>query len=65
MLEFGDHCRRITVRPSGTEAKIKFYVQWFEEIDVSEPAAIDALSTITKREIEGLSRELEGVLFAA
>lgn len=65
VLEFGDHRRRITVRPSGTEAKIKFYVQWFEEIDVSEPAAIDALSTITKREIEGLSRELEGVLFAA
>lgn len=30
VLEFGDERRRITVRPSGTEPKIKFYIQWVE-----------------------------------
>lgn len=33
VLEFGDARKRITIRPSGTEPKLKFYIQWFEDVD--------------------------------
>ncbi len=32
VFEFGDIRRRVTVRPSGTEPKIKLYVQWYESL---------------------------------
>lgn len=64
VLELGDARRRVTVRPSGTEPKLKFYVQWFSEPASSELVAIDAQVAVTKRQLEALSRELEGLLFA-
>lgn len=58
VLECGDARCRVTVRPSGTEPKLKFYVQWFTE-------ATDDVKTQyfeAQRHLEGLSRELEGIL---
>jgi phosphoglucomutase len=63
VLELGDERRRITVRPSGTEPKIKFYVQWFEDVKGQEPSKIAVEYTSASQHIEGLSRELEGLLF--
>lgn len=64
VLELGDERRRVTVRPSGTEPKLKFYVQWFDEPRTQNLIGIDAQLAVTRRELEALSRELEGLLFA-
>ncbi|TAH36663.1 phospho-sugar mutase [Candidatus Saccharibacteria bacterium] len=58
VLECGDTRRRITVRPSGTEPKLKFYVQWFTEPNGN----VDEQYTEVQGHLEGLSRELEGIL---
>lgn len=63
VLEFGDKRRRVTIRPSGTEPKMKLYVQWFAEAQSQEAPAIDAQYQVTSRELEGLARQLEGILF--
>lgn len=58
VLECGDHRRRITVRPSGTEPKIKFYVQWFAEAETDVEAQYYHLG----EHLEAISRALEGSL---
>jgi len=56
VYEFGDERRRVTIRPSGTEPKMKFYSQWFEETTNAE-AGYDILN----QDLENLARELEGI----
>lgn len=62
VLELGDKRRRVTVRPSGTEPKMKFYVQWYADAESSELAGVAAQYEVTAKELEGLSRELEGIV---
>jgi phosphoglucomutase len=64
VLELGDHRRRITIRPSGTEPKMKFYVQWFEEATSEDTAVVATQYAKAEQHLESLSRELEGLLFA-
>lgn len=56
VYEFGDSRRRITIRPSGTEPKMKFYVQWWQEASNVR----NEYRTLVHR-LGNLSRELEGV----
>jgi phosphoglucomutase len=61
VLEFGDNRRRVTVRPSGTEPKLKLYTQWFEE--ANSAAEIQDQKRAVDTSLESLARELEGQLF--
>ena len=59
VLEFGDRRRRITIRPSGTEPKLKFYNQWHTEASNPKSDYDEVM-----QELENTSRELEGILLA-
>jgi phosphoglucomutase len=61
VLEFGDPRCRISVRPSGTEPKLKLYVQWYEDSGKDTGLARQQLQA-TNEMLESLSRELEGIL---
>lgn len=61
VLEFDDDSRRrITVRPSGTEPKLKFYMQWYEDAGNDIETQYQRVS----RHLESLAAELEGLLLA-
>jgi phosphoglucomutase len=60
VLEFGDYKRKITIRPSGTEPKLKFYIQWFKDADNSTP--IKQQYVQLNSELSDLSKELEALL---
>lgn len=60
VLEFGDSRCRISVRPSGTEPKLKFYIQWY-----ADPSSdVRSQYSDMTRYLEGLARELEGLILA-
>ena len=48
VFEFGDRRKRITIRPSGTEPKIKMYFQWYSETDNPEQTYSDLSQKIEK-----------------
>lgn len=56
----GDYRRRVTIRPSGTEPKLKFYVQWFDE--VQDPNTVREQYSSIDAHLEVLSKTLEGML---
>ncbi len=60
VLEFGDERKRITIRPSGTEPKLKFYIQWYKDAD--GVMAITEQYSELESYLEKLSSDLESVL---
>lgn len=65
VFELGDTRRRITIRPSGTEPKLKFYIQWYQETNDGDTlVAINEHYQSVKQELAELSAALEAQLGA-
>jgi len=60
VLEFGDVRNRITIRPSGTEPKLKFYIQWFNDVDNTQSITDQYLHL--EEHLVALAKELEEIL---
>lgn len=62
VLEFGDTRRRITIRPSGTEPKLKLYTQWYEAVESSDIELVKSQYERAKTTIQQLTKQLETIL---
>jgi len=60
VLEFGDIRNRITIRPSGTEPKLKLYSQWFSLNDGQ--MSVSDQYVVLENMLEGLLAKLEEIL---
>lgn len=58
----GDYRKRITVRPSGTEPRIKFYLQWFEDVTGDDAKVVEGRYKAIEDHLESLAKELESML---